>query len=120
MAKEIANMVAITIVYRKQVIKVGASDLRICTVLSCIPYPHIPVGWAVSFGVICSIIPVFFGVFSVVYNSRRLLFCSTLCSVDIVAYRALSRSRLHSFEHTTSRLMGVGAYPEPICHGMTL
>jgi hypothetical protein len=41
MAKEIANMVAIRIIYRKHVIKAGTSDLRICTVLSCIPYSHI-------------------------------------------------------------------------------
>jgi hypothetical protein len=41
MAKETANMVVIRIIYRKQVIKVGASGLRICTVVSCIPYSHI-------------------------------------------------------------------------------
>jgi hypothetical protein len=39
MAKETANMVAIRIVYRKQVVKVGANNLHICTALSCIPYP---------------------------------------------------------------------------------
>ena len=62
----------------------------------------------------------FFGVFFVAYNSRLLLFYSALCSVDITTYRALSRSRLRSFGHMTSRLMGLGAYPEPIYHGMTL
>jgi hypothetical protein len=41
MVKETANRVAIRIIYRKHVIKAEASDLRICTVLSCIPYPHI-------------------------------------------------------------------------------
>jgi hypothetical protein len=60
--------------------------------------------------------------FFVVYNSRRLLFCSALCSVDIAvaACGALSRSRLRSFEHVTSRLMGLGAYPQPVYQGMTL
>jgi hypothetical protein len=41
MAKEAANMVAVRIINRKQVIKAGASDLRICTVVSCIPYSHV-------------------------------------------------------------------------------
>jgi hypothetical protein len=41
MVKETINMIMIMIVYRKQVIKVGASDLHICTALSCISYPHI-------------------------------------------------------------------------------
>ena len=80
----------------------------------------IPVDWAVSFGVICSIFADFFGAFFVAYNSRHLLFSSALCSGDIVPFRALSRSRLRSFGHVTSRLMGLGAYPERIYHGMPL
>jgi hypothetical protein len=49
MAKETANMVGIRIVYRKQVIKAGANNLRICIVVSCIPYPHIHLVAAISF-----------------------------------------------------------------------
>ena len=79
----------------------------------------IPVDWQVSFGVICSIFANFFYAIFCAYNSRRLLFSSALFSRDIVAFLALSRSRLRSFGHVTGRLMGLGAYPEPIYHGMT-
>jgi hypothetical protein len=41
MAKEITNMVAIRIIYRKHIIKARANDLYIHTVLGCIPYSHI-------------------------------------------------------------------------------
>jgi drug/metabolite transporter superfamily protein YnfA len=41
MAKEITNMVAIRIICRKHIIKAGANDLYIYTVLGCIPYSHI-------------------------------------------------------------------------------
>jgi hypothetical protein len=59
----------------------------------------------------------FFGAFFVAYNSRCLLFSSTLCSGDIAAFHARSQQRLHSFGHVTTQLM---VYPKPIYLGMTL
>ena len=41
MAKESANMIAIRIIYKKQIIKAEANDLHIYTVVSCILYSHI-------------------------------------------------------------------------------